>query len=446
MKFLRAGLILVFSFCFLESRGQALKDGEEFFLPVLEKSVHIYDPSVGEKTSWYINDHCIVQGKEGRYHLFGITHWKAIIPPAWAEHQFAHASSARLFQIPWQKHPPALKIDKKLGETHIWAPHIIEKDGVYYMFYAGGGGHWNSMINLAQSTDLFNWRRHPANPLFRDFYDARDPMVFEYNGEYLLYYTKTYSKDKHFSTVAFRRSRDLIHWSEPEFALILTEKPYLINSGHTESPFVFEYKGKFYLSVCSPYYHYRLTRIFVSDNPYHFDEKNEITLLIAHCAEVLNFDQNWYVSHAGWFYDGVYLAPLRWVKAKKFFPQFIFLNAGEEDKYLVESKKVHKGTARLWSRYPTNQVLRIAGGGSVSYKIPLPDKVQLFEIFLCGAGEYELEIPAEDEFQLKKDPSSSEGLDLYWLKFPSPISSLELKVKSKARKYELNFIKIYFLQ
>jgi len=65
--------------------------------------------------------------------------------------------------------------------------------------------------------------------------------------------------------------------------------------------------------------------------------------------------------------------------------------------------------------------------------------------FIFEKGEYELGISAQD-FQLEKDPSSSEGLDLYWLKFPSPCSSLEITVRSLGKNYELNFIKIYFLR
>ena len=34
----------------------------------------IYDPSVGEDGPWYINDHTIVQGPDGTWHMFGITH------------------------------------------------------------------------------------------------------------------------------------------------------------------------------------------------------------------------------------------------------------------------------------------------------------------------------------------------------------------------------------
>ena len=326
-------LISIVLFC--ASLSARAGETTDFFLPVMGQSAHIYDPSEGEPRPWYINDHCLIKGPDGQYHLFGITHAKEIVPPPDFERQFAHATSPELFKVPWQKQPPAFKYDKSLGETHVWAPHVIEKDGTYYMFYAAGGSHENAMVDLATSKDLFHWERPAGNPLFTGFYDARDPMVLKHGDEYLLYYCLTYSTADHRSGVGLRRSRDLIHWSEPEFALVLSDYPRIINSGHTESPFVFEYQGKFYLAVCSPYYHYRLTRVFVSDNPFHFDEKNEITALIAHCAEIPEFDGKYYVSHAGWFYEGVYLAPLKFQPAKKFEPQFVFANPGESDQYIV---------------------------------------------------------------------------------------------------------------
>ena len=419
-----------------------------FEIPVMGKSIHIFDQSAGEKKPWYINDHCIIKGPDGRYHVFGITHEKALIPPSWSEHTFAHASADELFQIPWQKHPRVLDVDKNLGETHLWAPHIIEKDGTYYMFYAGGGKPWDSMINLATSKDLFKWERSLSNPMFRDFFDARDPMVIKFGQEYLMYYCKTYSRKDYRSTVAIRRSKDLIHWSEPEFALVLSDKPLLINSGHTESPYVFEHNGKFYLAVCTPFYHYRLTRVFVSDNPYRFDERNEVTSFIAHCAEILNFDGKWYLSHAGWFYDGVYLAPITWIKAKKFEPQFIFVNAGETEDFLVErSKTVKIGSVPL-SILTTNAFLKILPGGFARYEIPVPTEANQLQLFISGKGAYEIFLK-DEKLSLSRDQTSFEGLDLYWLDDKSKWSDgkLELRVKPAGNNssYELNFLRIYFI-
>ena len=95
----------------------------------------IYDPSVGESETWYINDHCFVR-RDGVWHLFGITNHLPII--SYDEDQFAHAIAASLTQSQWEKQPYALVADASQGETQLWAPHVIEHDDVYYMFYCAG--------------------------------------------------------------------------------------------------------------------------------------------------------------------------------------------------------------------------------------------------------------------------------------------------------------------
>jgi len=439
-------MYLVFMFAFSPS---AFGDApEEFFVPVMGESVHIFDPGEGELRPWYINDHCIVRGPDNKFHLFGITHTKEVFPPPWAEHEFAHASSDQLFRQGWQKHERVLRIDKELGETHVWAPHVIEKDDLYYIFYAAGGGHWDAMTNLATSRDLFLWKRHPENPMFRDFYDARDPMVYKHGDEYVMYYTKTYSEDDHRSTVAIRRSMDLVHWSEPEFALVLSDYPRAVNSGHTESPYYFQYNGRHYLCICNPYYHYRFSRVFVSDNPFHFDEKDEITSLIAHCPEVIEADGRWAVSHAGWFYNGVYLAPVEWRKARRFEPQMIFINAGETIDYLVAQQGTKVSDAGLVRLAPTNKAIRIGQGGYARYQVPVPEEVEEIQMFVCGKGEYEL-IVKSGSLNVEKNLASSEALDLYWLENPElwQDGTLEIEVRSATKKpYRLNWMRIYFTE
>jgi arabinan endo-1,5-alpha-L-arabinosidase len=421
---------------------------DEFYIPVMGESIHIFDPGEGEPRNWYINDHCIVRGPDSRFHLFGITHAKEIIPPPWAEHDFAHASSDVLFRRGWDKHERVLRIDKDLGETHVWAPHVIEKDDLYYIFYAAGGCHWDSMINLATSQDLFEWERHPENPMFRDFYDARDPMVYKHGDEYVMYYTKTFSKEDYKATVAIRRSKDLVHWSEPEFALVLTKDPPAINSGHTESPYYFQYKGAHYLCICNPYYHYKLSRVFVSDDPFHFDEKDEITAFIAHCPEVLNFSGVWAVSHAGWFYNGVYLAPVKWIKAKKFEPQMVFINAGETNDYLTDEQGTKVTDAGLLRLAPMTKAIKIDAERYARYQVPMPKGVHLGQLFVCGKGDYEILVNSWP-LSAEKDPSSSKALELYWIdtsRLSQPETlNIEFRVRTK-EPFRLNWMRIYFIE
>ncbi len=149
----------------------------------------IYSPSIGEKEPWYINDHCFIQDDDGIWHLFGITHTEPAAPLD--EKFFAHATSKDLYAPQWEKQPPVLHADAaNWGETLVWAPHVIQHNGMYWMFYCGGGeDNTQYKIMLATSQDLYTWTRHDANPLVVDGFDARDPMVLWVHHEWVMYYT-----------------------------------------------------------------------------------------------------------------------------------------------------------------------------------------------------------------------------------------------------------------
>jgi hypothetical protein len=274
-----------------------------------------------------------------------------------------------------------LPTDWRLGETHVWAPHIVFNNGLYYCFYAAGGGHFASMINLATSPDLSVWTRRDR-PLFRGFYDARDPMVLRDGDRWIMYYTKTYSTVDWRSAVAWRTSSDLINWSEPGFALVLTNRPgRLINSGQTESPFVVKIGGRYYLFFCSPDQTYRTTYVYVSDDPFHFEESDEVTMLSAHCAEVIEDRGQWWLSHAGWFFDGMYLAPLGWEPARKFSPGFRLADSGESDEYLTAAPKAKTVSVGLYLG------LRAGPGEGIEYRFPVPAGVSRLTLAFEEFGE-----------------------------------------------------------
>jgi len=270
----------------------------------------IYDQSAGEPEWWYINDHCFIRDRQNLWHLFGITHPYPPVPRD--EDQFAHATAEALTQSPWAKQPFALRTDPQQGEDLLWSPHIIEKDGVYYMFYCAGSqeSDYRFRIHLATSTDLFHWTRYPNNPLFEDFYDARDPMVLYADGHYILYYTAVLERPAGNHIVAYRTSDDLLHWSPRQAALIHDSTGTY--GGPTESPFVAQYGDHFYLFT-GPDGEYRRTAVYRSSNPYHWNPTEKVASIPSHAAEVVQDQEGrWYVSHCGWYYQGVYLASLLW--------------------------------------------------------------------------------------------------------------------------------------
>jgi arabinan endo-1,5-alpha-L-arabinosidase len=272
--------------------------------------VRIYEPSVGEKEKWYINDHCFLYG-EGKWHLFGITHPETADPMH--ERDFAHATAAKLLQQPWDKQPFALSVatEAPWNEIHLWAPHVIRHEGVYYMFYcAGDNDHTKYKIHLATSKDLKTWTRHPKNPMVVDGFDARDPFVLRQGGEWLLFYTATSEPKGGHHEVACVRSADLVSWRDKK--VVYTDPAKGTYGGPTESPFVVQRGKNFYLFV-GPRPDYNGTDVFLSDNPLHWNIEKKVGHIDSHAAEVVrNFDGKWYVSRAGWEQGGVYLAPLTW--------------------------------------------------------------------------------------------------------------------------------------
>ncbi|MBF6065881.1 glycosyl hydrolase family 32 [Nocardia terpenica] len=266
----------------------------------------IYNPSIGETQLWYINDHTIVRDRSGGWHLFGITHPEPADPDH--EVEFAHATADSLGG-PWTKQPSALTADPGYGETHLWAPHVIESGGTYFMFYAGGGpDHTAAEINLATSTDLFAWTRRPEGPLFRDGYDARDPMVLRVGDQWVMYYCATSDPTGGNHVVAYRTSTDLEQWSDRAFAYV--DPTTGTFAGNTESPFVVEHNGSWYLFI-GPRPDYVGTDVFCSDDPLNFRIEDQVGHIESHAAEVVDDDGTLWITSAGWAQGGVSIAPLR---------------------------------------------------------------------------------------------------------------------------------------
>jgi beta-fructofuranosidase len=268
----------------------------------------VYDPSIGEKQHWYINDHTFIRAEDGKWHLFGITHKE----PANAQQEkfFAHATASDLMG-PWTKHAPVMQVDEKADETVVWAPYVLRNDGVYWMFYcAGGREHTKFHIHLATSPDLWHWKRHPANPMVVDGYDARDPMAMRFKDEWLLFYAATSKPEGGNHTVKVATSRDLSHWSNKKE--VFRDPEIGTYGGPTESPFVVARNEKYYLFVCTNH-GYNETAVYESDTPLHWDAANLVGKFPAHAAEVIQTpEKKWFVSRAGWGQGGVYLAELTW--------------------------------------------------------------------------------------------------------------------------------------
>ncbi|MCY0951391.1 family 43 glycosylhydrolase [Streptomyces sp. H27-S2] len=268
---------------------------------------YVFDPSTPSGPR-YLNDHTLIKA-QGRWHLFSIVGDSAPrgeSPDSTGETSFAHASAPSPTG-PWTAHADALTLDRSyFGEEHLWAPHVVAAGGRFWMFYAAGGES-GAAISLATSADLFTWTREPSGPLFRGI-AARDPMVLRVGGEWVMYYTELSGPGgRH--VVAHRRSADLVHWSEPGIAF--TDATTDATVSVTESPYVVEREGWYYLFI-GPRGGYEGTDVLASQDPFHFDLAGYAGHVAGHAVEVVADGEAWYASAAGWFRNGLHVAPLQW--------------------------------------------------------------------------------------------------------------------------------------
>ncbi len=287
----------------------------------------VYDPGRGRPGGpWHMNDHAFIRGPDGLWHLFGIAWPDPGVSPAPARGFLEHATARTLLQDGWDRRDPVLELDPKLGETVMWAPHVVLDRGTYHLFVATGGPdltRWG--ITRATSRDLVSWTRRPEGPLFRDGFQARDPMVFRpSNGrEWVMVYTATERPDGGRHVVAYRTSPDLDHWSDRRIAFADDQEG--TDFGPTESPFVVERDGTFYLFLGPRPYDrptpdrpnfrhrgYVGTDVFASRDWRSWTIADKLAHLPAHAAEVVLDGDSWFVSSCGIGQGGLSLAPLSW--------------------------------------------------------------------------------------------------------------------------------------
>jgi beta-fructofuranosidase len=261
---------------------------------------------------WVPNDHTFIKGPDGRWNLFGITHpLTSPTPLAIHEGEFqsfhARAPVGELKDIlatgAWKDLPKVLRASDRPGENPaFYAPDVIQKGDLYYMFYGP------DPIRLATSPDLQTWT--PQGPLFSDEPSARDPSVLFWQGVYSMVYCVE-------NTVAIRTSTDLRRWSSQRTILRLS------GNRSPESPTIVRHGGRFYLFVCiwsglwdgktvqGAYSHQ--TYVYQSDNLLDFSGGKQVTILDAHAPEVFQGeDGQWYISSAEWPRRGVSIAKLSW--------------------------------------------------------------------------------------------------------------------------------------
>ena len=200
---------------------------------------------------------------DGLYHIFYISN-DPRLPVSIRETEFGHSTSPDLFI--WTTRPPVVGI--RPGEwdrSHVWAPSIVERDGLFYLFYTGvaddGGASTYQQMGLAISTDLMTWNRVDDPVLscgqvpwaacdstngsvaFRDPFVMADPTV---PGRWLMLYSATPASDPGSMIAGLAASSgDFTQWTDLQ-PLWISHGSWNFHS-RVESPHLFEHGGLWYL-------------------------------------------------------------------------------------------------------------------------------------------------------------------------------------------------------
>lgn len=212
------------------------------------------DPLVGQfaEIDGLCVDHALIE-VDGIFHIFYIRLKAGFMWQELPMGDFGHATSTDL--IHWDVQEPVLPTLPGTWEnTHVWAPHVIERDGRYLMYYTGVNENAAQGIGIATSTDLVRWDRVSEGPAItpgswgawdpRVFSNCRDAFVLDLGDVQYCYYTA----QTHDGTycVGISRSSDLVNWSDCGYVTLsrsLDTPP--------ESPFVVVRNGVFHLFYTS---------------------------------------------------------------------------------------------------------------------------------------------------------------------------------------------------
>ena len=266
---------------------------------------------------FYLKDFCLIQAG-GVWHLFHIggTPGVSCCLPG-NEIWFGHATT-RDFQT-WETLEPCLYINPDGWDSgHVFAPYVIKKDDVYWMFYTGCTWENTQRIGAAVSSDLFHWRKIGHGPVIRPEEYAwaycptekgsacRDPHVDYFDGTYQMYYTALTREGR--GCVARATSSDLHEWHDGGLAYTFGQ----VN--HCESSNVQEVDGQYLLFFGG---HHEYWSYVVSDNPRSWPDQEPRKLAhgITAMEVLVRVSRRWLVSYFKMDNFRLFLGIIDWSQA-----------------------------------------------------------------------------------------------------------------------------------
>jgi beta-fructofuranosidase len=206
------------------------------------------------------------------------------------------------------------------AEEFLQAPHVIQYNRKYWMFY---GGHNTELgecqICLATSEDGRTFERYQNEQGFSRLFvgpgEARDPMVIRIGDQWVCYYCGHDTGKRKPCKVYTRMSQDLLNWSTPRET---SWGGFSSGTGFwsTECPFVIEKDGYYYLFRTSEYNAPARTHVYCSEDPFDFgcgnDKKLVATLRVA-APEIVKQGDDLFISSVEDLKGGIQLAKLKWI-------------------------------------------------------------------------------------------------------------------------------------
>lgn len=133
---------------------------------------------------------------------------------------------------------------------------ILEKDGMYYMFYNAKNtdARWIEQTGLATSKDLVHWERCPQNPILKvepESWHERflsDPYILQ-DGDVWLNFFFGYGNGHAQEGLAL--SKDLVHWEKVENPILPHGEAGEIDANHAHKASILMYKGVLYHFYCA---------------------------------------------------------------------------------------------------------------------------------------------------------------------------------------------------
>ena len=233
----------------------------------------------------HLNDFCLFRNAEGIWHGIGI-----MGTGTWESETSLFHCSCRDLLGRYAIHPPLLTENPPGLPPQKHAPFVIERRGVYHMFYRRPPG----TILRIKSTDPHRWDG-PGELVFEKN-DARDICIVESGGRYLMYYCQLERiGGEDWSCILLRRSGDLDAWDEPEIVYVDRMKP--ATHSYLESPYVVQRPEGFYLFIRHRLLEERCTTVVLfSERPDRFDGGWFAELDYVHAPEIVSDGGDYFIA------------------------------------------------------------------------------------------------------------------------------------------------------